>query len=181
MEPQSGRSGAKRETVVVENFSGDQLQISSIVLANADNADSTLAIHRDHDVNLVPALVQEFSADQPIYVFYEIYNLTFDAQNQSQYRIDYLVESLQAEKSWAGRAAIRLGKILGLRRQNVTIGSSFESTGNRRDEPLYQSLEILGQPAGEYYLTITLTDRVSGQSVSRRVNFAIKQKSKNKD
>ncbi len=177
IEPQSGRSGAERATLVVENFSGDQLNMSSVVLTNADSSNPELALHRENDVQLVPALFQDFFPDQPIYVFYEIYNLTFDAQGQSRYRIDYVVESAPPNKSLAAR----LGKRLGLSRQNVTLGSSFESTGNRRDEKLYQSLEILGQPAGPYRLTIRLTDRISGQTVSRLVSFAIKQKNKNKD
>jgi hypothetical protein len=71
--------------------------------------------------------------------------------------------------------------MLGLSRQNVAIGSSFESTGNSCDEKFYQRLEILGQPAGQYHLTIQATDRVSGQTVSRRVSFSIKQKIQNKD
>jgi len=181
METVSGRSGAERTTVLVEDFSHAQLSLSSVVLANADSANPQLALYRDNGVNLMPALSREFSVNQPLYVYYEIYNLSFDANGLSNYRIDYVVEPVQEKKSLVSRAATRFGKILGLERQSLAIGSSFESSGPRRDEKLYHHLEILGQPAGRYDLTIQLTDRVSGQSVSRRVSFAIKQKNENKD
>jgi GWxTD domain-containing protein len=180
-DPQSGRAGAQREMIEVEDFSSSQLQMSSLVLTEADSSNPELTLYRENALHLVPSLFQQFSAGHSIYIYYEIYNLTLDSQGRSNYRIEYAIEPVQADKGLMGRAAIRLGRILGLRRQSVTIGSSFESAGDNRDEKLYQSVEILGQPAGQYYLTIRVSDRVSGQSSSRRAAFSIKQKSENKD
>jgi GWxTD domain-containing protein len=181
MDSTSGRSGAERERLAVENFSSAQLSMSSIVLAVADSSNPHLILYRENEVTLTPSLSQEFSAGQPIYVYYEIYNLTLDAKGQSHYRLEYVVEPVQEHPSFVSRAVVRLGKIFGLRRQSTVIGSSFEASGARQEERLYQSVEILGQPSGQYALTLRLSDRISGQSTSRRAIFTIKQKSKNKD
>jgi GWxTD domain-containing protein len=181
MEPASGSFGAEREALAVEDFSGGRLSMSSVVLAHADSANPETALYQENGIHLTPALFQQFFAGQPIYIYYEVYNLALDVNGRSQYRLDYAVEPRQESKGLIGRTAVRLGKILGWNRQNVTIGSSFESAGNRREEKLYQSVEILGQTAGHYHLTVRVTDRVTGQSVSRRVALTIKQKIENKD
>jgi hypothetical protein len=181
LDPKSGRSGAERETVAIEDFSSDRLHISSVVLAVSDSSNSDLELYRNHDVHLVPVFSQDFFSETPIYVYYEIYNLALDAGGHSRYHIDYVVEPRPENKGLISRAAIRLGKLLGWRRQSVAIGSTFEATGGSPDEKLYQRLEILGQPAGRYHLTIRVTDQISGQSASRRAALAIKQKKKNND
>jgi GWxTD domain-containing protein len=181
LDPASGRSGAERENLVIEDFSNERLHMSSVVLAVSDSSSSDLELYRDGDVHLVPVFLQEFFDETPIYVYYEIYNLALDAAGQSRYYIDYVVEQAPENKGLISRAVIRLGKLLGWRRQSMAIGSTFEATGGSQDEKLYQRLEILGQTAGHYNLTIRVTDRVSGQSASRRVSLAIKQKNKNND
>ena len=177
----SGRSGVAREKVVVENFSGPQLSMSSVVLARADSSTPQLALYQENGVHLVPVLAPEFFAGESLYVYYEIYNLTLDANRRSGYRLDYAMAPEAEDQSIVNRAVIRLGKIFGLNRQRAVTGSSFETSGDRETEKLYQGLEILGQPAGRYHLTIRVTDRVSGLSAERSISFAIKQKKENKD
>jgi hypothetical protein len=178
VDQKSGRSGAERETIVVENFTGESLRMSDVVLANAatrfsGEENSGLALYQNNEVNLVPCLFNRFAADTPIYVYYEVYNLALDANGQSRYRIDYVVESQQETKSLVSRAFDRLGQLLGKGARPIAITSSFESAGDQRLEKLYQSIAMLGHPAGQYDLTIRLTDQISGQSAERRVTFEI--------
>ncbi len=174
----SGRSGAKRETITVEDFSGALLRMSDVVLASAaakisGEKNSRLALYQKDGVDLVPCLFYRFAADTPIYVYYEVYNLALAANGQSRYRIDYVVESQQEAKSLVSRAFDRLGKLLGKGARPVAITSSFESAGDQRVEKLYHSIAMPGHPAGPYDLTIRLTDQISGQSAERRVTFEI--------
>ncbi len=178
MEKNSGRSGAARETITVEDFTGASLQMSDVVLASASTRisgteNSGLALYQKDGVHLVPCLSYRFGADTPIYVYYEVYNLTLAANGQSRYRIDYVAESQQEAKSLVSRAFDRIGKLLGKGARPVAITSSFESAGDQRLEKLYHSIAILGHPAGPYDLTIRLIDQISGQSAERRVTFEI--------
>ncbi len=174
LDPASGRSGVAREKISVENFYGPPLSLSSIVLARADSSTPQLALYRENGIHLVPVLAQEFFAGEPLYIYYEIYHLALDANGRSNYRLDYTMSPETADKSLVSRAIVRFGKIFGLNRQRPTTGSSFETSGDRDTEKLYQGLEILGQPAGRYHLTIRVTDRVSGQAAERAVSLAIK-------
>jgi len=177
----SGRSGVAREKINVENFSESQLLMSSVVLARADSSTPPLTLYHEHDIHLVPVLAPEFFAGEPLYVYYEIYHLTLDANGRSSYRLDYAMAPEAENQSIVSRAVVRLGKIFGLNRQRATTGSSFETSGDRETEKLHQGLEILGQPAGRYHLTIRVTDRISGLSAERTVNLSIKPKKENKD
>jgi len=172
----SDRSGVAREKISVENFSAPQLSMSSVVLARGDSSTPQLTLYHEHNIHLVPVLSPEFFAGAPLYVYYEIYHLTLDANRRSSYRLDYTMAPEAAEQSIVSRAVVRLGKIFGLNRQSAATGSSFETTGDRETEKLYQGLEILGQPAGRYHLTIRVTDRVSGHSAERTVGLSIKPK-----
>ncbi len=178
VDQKSGRSGVERETVVVEDFTGESLRMSNVVLANAttrisNEENSGLALYQNGEVNLVPCLSYRFTADTPIYIYYEVYNLALAANGQSRYRIDYVVESQQEAKNLVSRAFDRIGQLLGKGARPIAVTSSFESAGDQRLEKLYQSLAMLGHPAGQYDLTIRLTDQISGQSAERRVTFEI--------
>ncbi|MCI0691531.1 GWxTD domain-containing protein [candidate division KSB1 bacterium] len=174
----SGRSGAERKTITVEDFSGASLRMSNVVLANtapkiSGEENSGLALYQNGEVNFVPCLSYRFAAATPIHVYYEVYNLALAANGQSRYRIDYVVESQQEAKSLVSRAVDRIGKLLGKGARPIAITSSFESAGDQRLEKLYHSIAMLGHPAGPYDLTIRLTDQISGQSAERRVTFEI--------
>jgi GWxTD domain-containing protein len=174
----SGRSGAEREAITVEDFTGASLRMSDVVLASAATKISGeenpgLALYQKAGVKLVPCLFNRFAAETPIYVYYEVYNLALAANGQSRYRIDYVVESRQEAKGLVSRAFDRIGKLLGKGARPVTITASFESAGDQRLEKLYHSIAMLGHPAGPYDLTIRLTDQISGQSAERRVTFEI--------
>lgn len=49
----------------------------------------------------------------------------------------------------------------------------FEGAGSTTEEVKYTSLATGNLEPGEYVLTLTLTDRHSGQSVSRSTNFMV--------
>jgi GWxTD domain-containing protein len=178
LDQSSGYSGAEREAVVVEDFSGGQLQMSSLVLANAASKNSEkenpgLALYQKGEVDLVPRLFYQFAASTPIYVYYEVYNLALAANGESRYRLDYVVESKPENKSLVSRALDRLSELFGKNERQAAIASSFEFAGNRRMEKLYHGISMLGHPAGQYDLTIRLVDQISGQSAERRATFEI--------
>jgi hypothetical protein len=178
VDKKSGCSGAEREAIMVEDFTGASLRMSDVVLADATTRisgeeNSGLALYQKDGVKLVPCLFHRFAADTPIHVYYEVYNLALDGNGQSRYRIDYVVESRQEAKSLVSRAVDRIGKLLGKGARPIVVTSSFESAGDQRLEKLYQSIAMLGHPAGQYDLTIRLTDQISGQSAERRVTFEI--------
>lgn len=174
LDPASGSFGATRETMKVENLAGDSLTLSTVVLAGADSSHPELALHQENGIHLVPTLLPEFSAHQPIYVYYEIYSLSLEAPGRNRYQIAYTLEPEAKNQNLVSRAVVRLGKLLGRDRQNVTIGSTFAASGDRRTEKHFHRVEIHGQPAGHYVLTIRATDQISGQTASRRVTLTIK-------
>jgi len=175
MDPASGRSGATREKLVVEDYAAPQLAMSSVVLARADSSNPALVLHQENGVHLVPALTPQFFPGEAIYVYYEIYHLALDAKAHSRFRLDYTIAPDAKARDVASRTLMRLGKIFGLTRAGAQTGSSFETTGERRAEKFYHGLELLGQAAGDYRLTVRIVDHVSGQAVEREASLVIDQ------
>ena len=54
-----------------------------------------------------------------------------------------------------------------------TVMSFFEGAGHAGEEAEYTALDTTDLEAGEYVLTVTLTDRYGDASVSKSVNFMV--------
>ncbi len=54
-----------------------------------------------------------------------------------------------------------------------TVMSFFEGEGSSAEEAEYTALDTTDLEAGEYVLTVTLTDRYADQRVSKSVNFMV--------
>ena len=94
--------------------------------------------------------------DRPIILYFELYNLAFGSDDQTQYSIEYTIEEMRG-------GSLRIG-----RRRNAS--TSFKSTEQGPDRNTTEQLildlsEWRGE--GDIQITVTITDEHSGESVSR--------------
>jgi GWxTD domain-containing protein len=176
----SQHAGSSRASLMVEDFAGPSLKMSSVVLASqvteskmASDDTPALGLYTKDGLDVIPMLENKFSLGNPVYVYYEVYNLLAGADGWRRFRVDSRIETLQ-EKSGTVAGAIRgLGRLLGMVDQRTVITSSFESGSMNETEKLYHSVEMTAARPGRYELTIQVSDRLSGQSVERHVPFEI--------
>ncbi|RMH68690.1 MAG: hypothetical protein D6685_01940, partial [Bacteroidetes bacterium] len=98
-----------------------------------------------------------FAREQPIGLFFEVYHLTFDAQDQTHYTIEYTLRSPQ-------RRGL-LGRLFGRSRTVLSVKSP--ATGTEASPVEVGQLDVSSLDPGRYTLTITVTDQLTGQQVSR--------------
>ncbi|NUO82169.1 GWxTD domain-containing protein, partial [candidate division KSB1 bacterium] len=100
VERNSGRSGVERETITIESFAGEHLQMSSVILAaQVAAAHDDLILYKKGEVNIIPSLQRKFGADSSLYVYYEIYNLARGQNGQTSFRVENTITPIAAPGS----------------------------------------------------------------------------------
>ena len=80
-------------------------------------------------------------ANQSVYVYYEIYNLTRDEFGQTRYRIDYEIQQdVRSSNSVFGALNSGVRKLIAMGKPQVSEG--YERQGRDVWEPIYLELDM---------------------------------------
>lgn len=156
----------QRRNVDVPDFSSTSLTLSDIMLAygveegTGDNEGPSRTIERNN-LSISPAPWSVFSSTQPIYLYFEIYNLETSADG----RTDYEMEAVLSEKDQARGIRKLVRSVFG---GTDGVSVSLPGSGTDRDEAHYLILDASNQDTGLYTLTLRVRDRTSGRSVERQ-------------
>lgn len=162
-----------KKEIDIESYSSNQLAISDIQLAN--NIQITNAPDRSvkNGLRVVPNPMKVYKKFQPIYIYYEIYNLTYDEQGKTHYQIDYALTPKSIETNQLTKLILKLGKSFGLLNHKWTITSSFEKYGTNRTEVEYLSFDVSQFPSGSYEIMVMIVDLNAGESISKNNTLKI--------
>jgi len=178
----SRHSGSSRGTVAIENFDGLSLKMSSVLLAShvspkdsfpEAGASTVSTLYTRDGVDIIPVLRNRFTLGEPMYVYYEIYNLQSGRDGFCKYRIDSRIEPIVHRASGLASAWRGLGRLLGWHHQKTAITSSFESGSMSNTERLYHAVEFSGAKPGTYNLTLRANDLLSGQFAERTISLEL--------
>ncbi|MEM1116173.1 MAG: tetratricopeptide repeat protein [Bacteroidota bacterium] len=169
-ETASGQTSAvQRRAIEVPSFGGDRLQLSDVLLAydvQEADAPSPGRVFRD-GLAAQPAPWGVFGNDEPIFLFFEVYGL--ELQNGQS---DFEVEARLVPKDTSRGLGRVVRRIFGGRDRGVS--ASTEAQGSSTDEPAqYLILDASSQEPGLYTLTVTVRDRVSGDSADRETDLLL--------
>jgi len=170
----SRHAGVVRNQIVIEDFSARRLHLSEILLAEAvEPAGEELAMYNMGEISILPSLSRRFRPHAPIYIYYEIYNLSFDDNGQTHFRIETTVRRDEGVRKPMANVIQSLGRLLGLGSQAAAITSAFESQGSSNQENMHHSIQVLEAQAGQYRLSLTVTDLLGRQRATREITFEI--------
>ena len=163
-----GTIAVQRRTIEVPDFTGDEFQVSDLMLAysieeaDPDNVESA-TVHRGN-FSIISAPWNVFSHRQPIYLFFEIYRLTRTEDGETQYEM----EARLAPRNNARGIARFVRNIFGT---SGGVSVSVPGSGSLPDETNYLILDAANQAPGLYTLTLRVRDLVSGKSVERTIDL----------
>ncbi|NNF02896.1 MAG: GWxTD domain-containing protein, partial [Rhodothermales bacterium] len=162
----SSTVAVQRRKVEILDFTGDQLAMSDLMLAYRieESFDGRPVVPSDivrKGYSMQPAPWSVFSVDQPIYLYFEVYNLETDANGVANYE----VEAVLVPKRDRGGVAGAIGRLFGGGDEgvSVTVPASIEA----RDDGQYLILDASNQEPGLYTLAVRVTDTQTGRRVER--------------
>jgi hypothetical protein len=152
----------------VPNFNTGDLLLSDILMAyrieetpNGQPLSPSEFVR--HGLSIRPAPWGVYAVKQPIYLYFEVYNLAPDAGGATRYE----VETVLVEKTEAKGLERLIQQAFG-QRQAQGVSTGFESTGTARDESQYVILDASLEQTGNYIVVLRVTDLVSGKTVESR-------------
>jgi len=153
----------------------DSLYISDLILATNIIEDNTPNKYNLRGHMIYPMPSASFKQDTPIYIYYELYNLTPDPQGIKHVKVDYLVSSTGRSLSAARKIISVLGRLIGVRNEVGKVITTFEHelTQPGDIDPIYISIDPAEYFPGTYNLMVAVQDSLSGQKVSKDVTFMI--------
>ncbi|MCH7782441.1 GWxTD domain-containing protein, partial [candidate division KSB1 bacterium] len=167
VDPASGNTGTFRGTLIVESFTGGDLQISDILIADNIRLTQPEALPSRENLDILANPYHRFAQKQPVYFYFEIYNLfSANEQDQSRYRIEYSLYPVEEKKGI-------LSRLLGSETEEnrITVSSEITTVGSTDKRIL--SIQHSITDVGEYNLTITITDLRTGQTVEKSSKILI--------
>ncbi len=157
-EPAGRRLGGWKGDVRIPAFSELDLEMSSIVPAHTISpAVGTDDAFFSHGLHLVPNPSRRFARSQPVYVYFEVYNLAPDESGITSFRIEYTVSKRKRKKPIKKRLSI-----FGSSDKPVTT-VAVERNGETPTSAEYLSLDLSRVGRGDFRLDIKVKDQQSGE------------------
>ena len=161
----------KRE-LDIENFAPKVLALSDLELAGDVTETDAGGKFQKGDVRVIPMPSKTFVKGQPVYLYYEVYDLMRDAFGQTKYRVDYVLDGKDASSTGA-RILGGLGKLLGQVPSAGGVKISYEHTGEKEAESIYIALDVNAVAQSRIDLTVTVTDLNSEKAVTKKIGFFV--------
>ncbi|MYD59728.1 MAG: GWxTD domain-containing protein [Gemmatimonadetes bacterium] len=170
-DPISRKVQVHKTYVAVSSFRGEALALSDLELAGQIvEVGEQAGKFQKGDLRVVPLPSKIFAKAQPVYLYYEVYNLNRDAFGQTRYRVEYRLKGVQ------GTGLIRgLGRLLSQTPQTDGVQISYEHTGTAISEPLYIALDVPENSKEQLEIEVVVTDlnRPNTPSVSKQAQFLL--------
>jgi GWxTD domain-containing protein len=165
-----GALGMERSEIDIPRFDSPDLHLSDVQLAylveesDLPEPESTSSFDR-LGYRIQPSPWGVFGVEQPLYIYFEMYNLGLSAEGRSRYQ----VEAMLVAKSEEGRLSQLFRRTF--RRSGGGDGGvsvRFDGAGSASDEGQYFILDASTQPPGTYVLALRVKDLETGDTSERR-------------
>lgn len=169
----SGKSQVYNQNRGVPDFDvQDKLIISDIELAASIDYTEKERF-RKGDIEVIPMASKAYLPAQPVFIYFELYNLKKDEFGQTKYRVSYEVKS-QDNKSVGARILGGVGKLLGQQSAEGVITIDYEQVGKETEEQAYLELDLSNTEPGVQLLKIIVTDENTGQTAGVTTTFSVR-------
>jgi GWxTD domain-containing protein len=142
--------------------------VSDIILASKVeiNNPSFATINRGN-IGILPNPTNTFSKNEPLFLYYEIYNLKLNDKGFNNYEQKLVLEKENKSSSLSKTVNSLLNIVgLGKKKEEVIVTTKYQT--QQKDPRMYFQLDMSSYQPGNYILTIIVKDNISGKEVSSR-------------
>jgi GWxTD domain-containing protein len=170
--PESKRIGIYRVAVVAQNFDTDRLALSDIQFSHQIRPAEAGDKFVKNGLTVGPYPFRSVYRNQPISIYYEIYNLARDEEGKTAYTIDYEVTVVKRERSGIAAPVQSITDVFsGGVKERIT--STVSRRGSDTNAVEYIGFDLSELPPATLELTVRVTDQVSGNQVSTTRRFRL--------
>lgn len=167
---ETGQRGLRDYTVATGNYPRDQLSFSSVILTKEvvpkTEMQNTEGYFLRGDLAIKPYPFTEINHQEPIYVYFEIYNLLFDEHGETRYNVEYQLKNQKAKGLFA-----KLNPFGG-KSKKVTVTDL--RSGRQRQEPTYLQLDFSRLKVGTYDFIVVVEDKLAHVSKEKKMQLVLK-------
>jgi hypothetical protein len=153
--------GVRKGTLRVPRYSATGLALSDLVLSAGIIESGRVNRFQRYGRTILPLPPRRFRRDQPLYMYFESYNLQRDDADQMAFRVDYTIRADRLDRSAVERFFGGLKGLVGIREEPTAVTLSFERTvphPGRAVWPEHLSFDTSALPPGAYTLEVEVTD-----------------------
>lgn len=168
----SDKSQVYNREVELHPFGDDSLQVSDIEMASLIRPSRGSKFTKG-EIEVVPNPSLFYFAGQPVFIYYEVYNLKKDEFGRTDYRVLYKLHS-QNKGNVAVRILKALGRLVGIDEKAEVVTVEYAHEGDSADEHGYLQLDMSKTDPGHQLLIVKVSDEIAGSHASSAVSFAIR-------
>ena len=172
LDTSSDKSQVYNREVVLHPYGDDSLRVSDIEMASLIRPSRGSKFTKG-EIEVVPNPSLFYFAGQPVFVYYEVYNLKEDEFGATKYRVSYELHSLNK-----GNVAVRilkaLGRLVGINKQAEVVTVEYSHEGDKADDYGYLELDMSDTDPGHQLLIVKVFDEFAGSQTASTVSFAIR-------
>jgi GWxTD domain-containing protein len=150
----------------IKEFKVDELDISDIILAaRIDKSSSDFTSIKRKDMSILPNPLQIFTNTNDVFLYYEVYNLTMDDNNSTNFEQNIIITKPTEETGIDNVINSVLGFFgIGDEDDKVTLTTNYQSFN--KDTQVYLQLDMGNYEKGNYIVRIIIEDKLSDKTVS---------------
>jgi GWxTD domain-containing protein len=165
--------GFLRDTVVVKGYGFEKLQLSDVLFATDIQPITGEDAFRRGEFQIVPHPTKRYSPSQPVFIYYEIYNLQPDVFGQTHYVVEYIIGPEPEPSRGLSKLFEDFGDLIGARRRKGLISATSENKGRSTTEHKFLRIDISDVPPDATVLTLHVRDLNSKQEIEEKSRFLI--------
>lgn len=151
----------QKGAIRVRHFSPTGLSISDPLLSAGIMEGGPIPRFQRYERTIVPLPGRNFLRSQPLYLYYEVYNLQADDENRLAFRADYTIRADEIDRNAIERFFGSLRGLVGITEEPNAITLSFEREGphpGRAVWPEHLSFDTTALEPGTYTMEVVVTD-----------------------
>ena len=161
--------GGYKYHTTIGSYGRELLQMSKLELAREILATDETNKFVKNGLRVIPQPVRTFSKKDPVYVYFEVYNLPVVNGNRLDFNVTYKIKQLRKEKTSI------LAKITGIFGGGMSeTSNTIERFADQRSSVEYLALDLNKQSQGDYRLEVLTFVPETGQADSSSIKFFLK-------
>ncbi|MBN2415889.1 GWxTD domain-containing protein [bacterium] len=156
----------------LDDYTGSDMNVSDLELASSITMASGSDTFVKNGLQIIPMPINIVSKRSAVAVYFEIYNLGFNAGGVSDYTVSYRVATVDEDKSAISKTLSAIGSLFGGGR-GAGVSSSYRNSSADIATHEFITFDLKNMPPGIVDLDITVKDNVLNTEVSRTLSLRL--------